>query len=137
MDLVIDANILFSAIIRQGMTSDLLVRTDLRLFAPEFILTEFNKYKAVIKRKSKKSNDEFERLIEIFQRRITLVPEQEFQSFIGKAKSFSPDPKDTPYLALAMRLNCGIWSNDKPLKNGQTKVNVHSTHELIEILSQQ
>ena len=48
MDLVIDANILFAALIKRNVTSDLLFRNDLHLYAPEFIFEEFEKYRNVI-----------------------------------------------------------------------------------------
>ncbi|MEI6732208.1 MAG: PIN domain-containing protein, partial [archaeon] len=40
------------------------------------------------------------------------------------------DIKDAMYLALALKLNCPIWSNDKLLKN-QTQIKVYSTSELM------
>ncbi|MFH1211857.1 MAG: PIN domain-containing protein [Candidatus Woesearchaeota archaeon] len=43
MELVIDANILFAALIKDSTTSDLLFKNT--LYAPEFILEEFKKYK--------------------------------------------------------------------------------------------
>lgn len=44
-----------------------------------------------------------------------------------------PDPDDSEYFALAMKLRCTIWSNDKRLKQ-QEKVNIINTTELIGIL---
>jgi predicted nucleic acid-binding protein len=35
------------------------------------------------------------------------------------------------YLALAIALKSNIWSNDKKLKQGKTKINVFSTQELL------
>ena len=43
----------------------------------------------------------------------------------------SPDADDTAYIALALHLNCPIWSNDKKLKK-QDKVKVITTKELLE-----
>ena len=37
------------------------------------------------------------------------------------------------YFALALKLNCAIWSNDKKLKE-QNKIQVCSTHELSKII---
>ena len=48
MDLVIDANILFSILIKSGKTEELLFKEDIHLFAPEFIFEEFEKYKNLI-----------------------------------------------------------------------------------------
>jgi len=53
------------------------------------------------------------------------------QPFLNEAEEFSPDPKDTVYLALASAIKSDIWSNDKKLKEGQNKINVLSTEELL------
>jgi len=50
---------------------------------------------------------------------------------MDEADKISPDPKDTIYLALAISLKSNIWSNDKKLKQGQTKITIYSTNELI------
>ncbi len=38
---------------------------------------------------------------------------------------------DAPYFALALHLNCAIWSGDKALK-GQLKVKVFNIKELVD-----
>ena len=45
MDLVIDANILFSILIKYGNNEDLLFQEDLHVFAPEFLFEEFENIK--------------------------------------------------------------------------------------------
>jgi len=40
MNLIVDANILFSALIKEGLTAELLISDKLQLFAPEFLFTE-------------------------------------------------------------------------------------------------
>ena len=64
------------------------------------------------------------------QKRIKLIPYEEFEQFMDEAEKISPDPKDTEYLALAIKLNCYFWSNDKKLKT-QNKVKVYSTEDLM------
>ena len=51
MQLVIDANTIFSALIKNGVTSDLIVDNSLTLDSVEFLFTEFEKYKDMIKEK--------------------------------------------------------------------------------------
>ncbi len=51
-----------------------------------------------------------------------------------QAKSICPDPDDIQYFALALKLGCPIWSNDKALKE-QNTVEVISTGELIDNLA--
>jgi len=122
MDLIADANILFAALI---------MRNDLHLYAPEYIIDEFEGYRELIKRKTHRSGDEFDRVLDIFQRRIELVPFEEIKPFVKNAKIISPDIKDIPYIALALKLHMPIWSNDKTLKEKQKKIKVYSTAEIM------
>jgi len=131
MDLVIDANILFAALIKENITSDLLFKNNLHLYAPEFIFAEFEKYRELIKEKTERTDEDFSKLLELFERRITLVPLEEIRQFMQDAKKISPDIKDAPYFALALKLNIAIWSNDKELKEKQSTVKVYSTEEII------
>jgi len=133
MDLVVDANILFAALIKRGITSELLFRNDLHLYAPEFIFIEFEKYRELIKKKTERTDGEFDELLELFQRRIMLVPFEEIKPFIEKAKAISPDVKDVPYIALALKLNIAVWSNDGSLKEKQDTVKVYATHEIAKL----
>lgn len=133
MDLVIDANILFAALIKKSMTSELLFKEGLHLYAPEFLFVEFENYREMIKKKTERSDAEFDEFFGILERRITLVPYEEIKPFIAEADSISPDKKDVPYLALALKMSIAIWSNDKPLKNKQNAVKVYSTDEIARI----
>lgn len=47
---------------------------------------------------------------------IKFVPLSEYKEYLSKAKEISPDPNDVDIFALALKLNCPIWSNDKELK---------------------
>lgn len=131
MDLVVDANILFAALIKESITSDLLFKNHLHLYAPEFIFIEFQKFRELIKEKTERTDKEFNKLLELFERRIILVPLEEIKPFIEKAKNISPDIKDIPYFALALKMNIAIWSNDKELKEKQNIVKVYSTEEVM------
>ena len=131
MDLVIDSNILFAALLKQSGTSDIMFKHT--LYAPEFIFDEFRKYKDYLKGKTKRSEEDFNRLFDLFERNVTLIPKNEIDEFINEAEKISPDPKDVTYLALALKLKCDLWSNDKKLKEGQNRVFIYSTEDLIKI----
>lgn len=111
MELVVDANILFATLIKVSATSDLIIDNSLTLVSVEFIFEEFEKYKDLIKKKTERTENEFERFMEIIQKRIKLFPYEEFESFMNEIEKLSPDPKDTEYLALALKLKCALWSN--------------------------
>jgi predicted nucleic acid-binding protein len=133
MDLVVDANIFFSALIRSGKTEDLFFEPSLHLFVPEFIFEEFAKYKELIIRKTNRTESEFDYFLEILKKRVDIIPNEETEKFIAKAKLVCPDEKDVDYFAIAMKLNCALWSNDKELKNQQS-VTIYSTSELLNLI---
>ena len=129
MDLVVDANVLFSVLIKSGKTEDLMFELDLNLFAPEFIFQEFEKYKDVILIKSERSEIEFNRLMLILKKKIKTVSNKETEKFISQSQEICPDENDVDYFALALKLKCDIWSNDKKLKD-QSVIRIYSTSEL-------
>ena len=132
MRLVVDANILFAALIKEGLTAELLISDKLQLFATEFLFTEFTKYEELIIKKTHRSNEEFNQFLDLLKEQIIIIPKKEIIPFIDKAEKISPDPKDTVYLALAFALKASIWSNDKRLKQNQEKIKIFSTVEIIE-----
>lgn len=131
MDLIVDANILFAALIKESKTSNLLFREELHLFTPEFIFTEFAKYEKLLLKKTHRTKEDFKKLLELFERQINVFPLSEIKHYIKQASMISPDPKDVQYFALALLLNASIWSNDKPLKQ-QSIIKIFSTSGLIE-----
>ena len=132
MDLVIDANVLFSALIKDSFAYNLLFSGSFHLFTPEYIFTELEKHKEELLKKTERTDEDFFRLLETLKRRIVIVPLEELASYVEEAEKLTPDPDDMAYFALALKLNCAIWSNDKKLKE-QDKIKVYNTHELNKI----
>ena len=133
MELIIDANILMSALIStEGKTYDLIYADRIRLFAPEYLLEEFERHKNEILTKSGLTESDFELFLRLISSRIEFISKSEFKSFIPQAKELTPDIDDTEYFALALKFKCAIWSNDKRLAN-QDKIRVYSTTELLRI----
>lgn len=133
MILIIDANVLFSALIKNSLTAELIFHEDILLSTPEFIIAEFLKYENLLLKKMHKTREEYIQIMHMLKDIITVVPMEEYSGFIEEAEKISPDPKDTLYLALAMKLKCAVWSNDKKLKE-QDKVKVYSTNEIVEMI---
>ena len=130
MRLVVDANIIFSVLIKEGKTDDLFFNFSLDLYAPEYIFSELEKHKEEILRKTKRTELEFYRLLEIFKNVIKIIPNPETDDYIKEAESICPDKDDFLYFALALKMNIPIWTNDKKLKE-QKIVKIYSTGELI------
>ena len=137
MDLVIDANIIFAALIKDDFTRFLLFRENITLCAPEFIFTEIEKYSKEIYRKSGRTHEELENVLNVLIRRIHIIPKEEIIQFIAHTKTISPDPKDVPYMALPLKRKIPIWSNDKKLKNNQKTITVYTTEEINKKTKQQ
>ena len=132
MYLVIDANVLFSALIKDSFAYNLLFSDTFHIFTPEYIFTELEKHKDEILEKTERTTGEFFRLVETLKRRIVIVPLEELVPYVEEAEKLTPDSDDMAYFALALKLNCAIWSNDKKLKD-QNKIKIYNTHELSKI----
>ena len=134
MDLVLDANILIAALIKRGITADLIVDENIHLFAPEFIMDEFQKHRDEIVQKIHRTKEDFEHFLEVIKQRTSFIPLEEIKPYLPQANAISPDPKDVAYIALAIKTGASIWSNDKRLKDNQNKIPVLATHEILGLL---
>lgn len=135
MELIVDANVILSAAISpEGKTCDLLFSNELTLFAPDKLSDEIKKHEEEALQKSGLPKREFDLALVLIFSRIRFVPLSDFSGFLSSAKAICPDPEDVEYLALSLKKNCPLWSNDKELKK-QFGVKVISTLELIRLLS--
>lgn len=126
--LIIDANILFAALIKESTTADLLCRKNMQFYTPQFIYEEFMLHKEEILQKTHRENVFF---FLADMEKILHMANPDRKSF-EQAQKIATDPKDTAYIALSIQLNHPIWSNDKRLKN--CGVEVITTRELLERL---
>lgn len=134
MLVVIDANILFSALIKDAESAKLILSDKLALLAPDKIFDEFKKHKTEILLKTHRIEEEFSEVLSVFEDRIQLVPQDELKPFLNKASLLISDASDREYIASAIKFRCPIWSNDKSFKQ-QSLVRVFTTKELIGFLS--
>src|SRR3990167_9076360 len=115
MLLVVDMNILFSFFKKNTFTRGLLCNPHLELFSPAYALEELNKYSDELILKSKISIGIFELHKKVLSWLVKFTPSSEYKDFRNKAELVSPDQDDVQYFALALKLKCPIWSNDKRL----------------------
>ena len=136
MELVVDANVLTAAILKNGLTRELLLDTRLKLCAPEHLLLEvqgvFKRDRSIQKRAGLEGKA-LQEVIYFLTQRIETHSENVFSSSIKEALTLAPHPEDAPYLALALRLSIPIWSNDLGIR-AQKKVKVYSTKDLVKQL---
>jgi len=125
LELVVDANIVFAAFIKDSKTREILISNKYVLYAPEFLQFEINNHVDYLQDKTGLTNSELKKYVSrlFFESNINIISKNYFSNFLQKAEIISPDPEDCAYFALALKLKCGIWSNDKDLKN-QNIVNI-------------
>ena len=134
MEIVIDANILFAALIANKTTRKLILKSELIIYSPQFIIEEFLNHLNELENKTGLNKEILKELVNefIIKANIVIVPKSDFESFIQKAKEISPDTDDIMYFALALKFKCPIWSNDKKLKD-QNKIKIYSTEDLLKL----
>jgi len=132
--IVVDANPLVSMLIKPGDTVDLLFVDEMELVAPALLFVEIERNKEMIVEKSELSREEIDKFILILKARIEIISEEQFILYREKAEQVCPHAKDITYFALALYMNCSIWSNEKKLKE-QSNIKVYATHELMRMVS--
>jgi len=130
MRITVDANILFSCLIKDGMSRRVWMSPSINLYAPEFILQEFKKYAPLLLKKFGGRQEDFESIAEKLLGIVEFVPDGELIPFLPAANSLLQDKKDLLYLACALREDTAIWSNDLGFKR-QQRVAVKNTAEMI------
>jgi predicted nucleic acid-binding protein len=119
MKIVLDSNILFSAII-SGKNLYIDIFRALEIYVPDFIFAELSKYQERIIKKTK-VKEEFASFVKDLFSEIVVIPKLAItQESYEKALLLCSDidPKDTAYLALSIELDIPLWSNDKKLIDG-------------------
>ncbi len=115
MELIVDANILISALLKDGVTRKLLLSDEFKLYTPKFILEEFFEHINELAIKSNISDKSLDIIIKnmIVESKIKIISKHQGRAYIQMAERISTDPDDVQYFATALKLKCGIWSNDK------------------------
>jgi predicted nucleic acid-binding protein len=134
--LVINTNILFS-FFRDNPVRELIVDSyffGLELYTPKYAFTELRANKPDLMKYSGISKDkELEFTISALEFFVEVKPSEFFKEFESEAKQISPHSKDSPFFALALKLDSEIWSNEPRLKK-QSRVKVYNTEELFRLL---
>lgn len=124
MKFIVDANIVFSAILNtNGKIGDLFLNSKLyfTFIAPDFLRTEIrNHYPRLIKISGLTIEGIQESEFHLYNE-ITFISEEQIKisNWIAADTLVADvDPKDTHYVAYSKQFHCKIWSGDKKLING-------------------
>ena len=122
MKIVVDTNILFSAFLNpNGRIGEILLNSfDTFTFsAPSFLISELDNHKEKLLKLSGYTQNEFEFLQRILFKKIDFINIEFIQtSNWSKAIELTEniDEFDAPFVALAIELNCHLWTGDKKLR---------------------
>ncbi len=132
MKIVLDSNILFSALLRESTTRRVLLLIEDELFLPYAVFEELEEHKEELLKKSGLYEKEFNELLSMLLGRVKIVPFTELESKKKEAILIveSIDPDDAMFIAACLSLNAVLWSEDKALKC-QRKIRVINTKELL------
>ncbi|HKL32828.1 MAG TPA: PIN domain-containing protein [Tangfeifania sp.] len=123
MKLIVDTNIVFSAILNsQSWIGQILLHPDdsLIFFSPLFLRKEILNHKQKIKQFTKLSEIETKELIDLIYSKINFIDEKLIPKTILKTADELKreiDFDDAIFIALANHLNCKLWTGDKKLMN--------------------
>lgn len=133
MKLVVDANILISALIKDSTTRALLFTLDNPLIAPGQLQEEVDKYRGLVQEKSGLPQEEVDRTIEKLFNQIEVIPRSEIEPYLDEARRETPDRDDAVFVATALAENAAVWSDDTDLQE-QDLVPAVTTSELVDQL---
>ena len=137
MRIVLDSNILFSALIKDSFKRKIILEYDGKFLFPSYIFEELQEHKKELLQKAQMNADEFDTILQILLKKVFIIPKEALLPFKQEAIDIVKDIDldDALFFACALAYpESVIWSDDKKLKE-QTKIKVCNTPEIVKILS--
>ena len=136
MKIVLDSNILFSALIKDSITRRIILDYGDQLLFPSFIFEEMEKHKNELLTKSKMKTKDFEDLLTLLLQKVIIIPNEVLNHYKEDAYQIIKDidPDDVTFIACALAFSDSIiWSDDKRLKL-QSKVQIIDTSKMYSMI---
>ena len=114
--IVLDANILFRAVLGNKVPTFLAnYQNDVRYFTPSYCYVELEKYLPKIAENNNLPLEQILNTVEKLKQVVIPLQDEIYQHVEAEARNRieSRDENDWPIVALAMALNCPIWTEDK------------------------
>ena len=134
MILVVDANSVISALIKNNWARRVIVSDTFDLVSPEFLTEELEKNNAYMIKKTGMPKGDLNLLLLLLLKHIHIIPKEEYEGRMTEAESLmEKDLKDVPYVAVYLALKCdGIWTNDKHYDKNELRV--FKTESLLKLI---
>ena len=136
MRIVIDSNVLFSALIKDSATRKIILEYDEFFLFPSYIFDEMEKHKEELLQKSRISIEDFEKLLQLILKRVLIVAPEVLKTHKEDAIEIIKDIdlNDALFIACALAYpESVIWSDDKKMKQ-QKRIRIINTFEMIGFL---
>ena len=137
MIIIVDVNILLSALIKDSMTREILISSELDFCFPEKSMQKIRKYRGLIQEKSGLSDLEFLKLFHYIMKFIRIIPDEELLFNWDEAKAIMEqiDPEDVTFIAAALsQEDAIIWSDDAHFDK-QDSIKVLKTKDMIRLFN--
>ena len=140
--MVVDANKLIAAFLRDGLIRRVLLLGGIRFFTIDYVLEELEEHKNELLRKARIDERAYAHILRhILLPSITVVEGEEVLDVVEEAYEIARgfDPDDWPVIALALKLGVPIWTNDKKIveaSRSTKRFRAITTRELLEILAE-
>jgi len=134
MRLVVDTNKLLAAFLKNGIVRSILLLSKHEFYTLDYAILEIEKHKDELLKRIHVKREQFQELMfELILKNVIVIRSSYIEDLIDDAleicKSFDPD--DAPFIALALKLDIPIWSNDKDLREKQDVVPVVTTAQIV------
>jgi predicted nucleic acid-binding protein len=131
--IVIDANIIMSALISDSMTRQIVVESNDTFVAPAFIHREVERYRELIAKKSGLEPHEVESLMRSLFQHVTIPPRETLLQYLHTAARLTQDidPDDALYMAAAAVYEGPLWTDDGDLREDQDQIPVMTTEMMV------
>jgi len=137
---VVDANKLIAAFLKNGLIRRIIVLGSIKLFTIEQVLEEINEHKDELLVKAGIDERVYNLILrDILLPHIAVVEGRWVMDVADEAREISRgfDPDDWPVIALALKLGVPIWTNDKKIveaSRSTKRFRAITTHELLKML---
>ena len=128
--IIVDANIIISAFLG-GKPRFLLFDPRFEFMTTQFTIKEVEKYIPLISQKSRVSEKEIKKGISFLP--LKIISRDYYKNYLKKAKSLIEkiDKDDIDILALYLKENTFLWSEDRDFEKVKPKINLLKTEDLV------
>lgn len=135
MKIVVDSNIVFSAVMRDSKARQILLNFNAEFYFPSYLVKEYSFHKSIIAKKSNVPEENLEKLFQQVIQRGIVVPWKDYQASWDEAQQIMKkiDRRDVSFVACALLYpGSVIWSDDKGFQK-QSQVRIITTYKLSKI----